>query len=244
MRLLLTRPEPGAARTAQRLRERGHGVVSDPMLRIEPVAAPLPPGSFDAIAFTSANGVRAAPAALPDVPVFSVGGRTAEAARARGLSPVIACAGDARALADALRAALPPGARILNPAGVDRAADLPALVAPAGLEIVTWEIYRARPAGALSPDTRAALAQGRIDGALHFSARTAGALLDCVATGEVMENFGRLRHFCLSPAVAAVLAAAGIRSRTAPVPEEAALLALLEEDAAGGGEVAPEGLPV
>ncbi|MBA4791414.1 MAG: uroporphyrinogen-III synthase, partial [Rhizobiales bacterium] len=233
MRLLLTRPEPGAARTAARLRGMGHEVLADPMLRIEPVAAPLPPGPFDALAFTSANGVRAFAAAPPDIPVYAVGTRTAEAARARGMARVVACAGDAPALAAALSAALPRGARILHPAGEDRAADLAALVAPAGLEIVTLVVYGARPADALSDETRAALAAGALDGALHFSPRTAGALLRCVSAAGLMEPFTRLRHFCLSGAVAAALGPAGNAARTAPVPDEDALLALL--DRAGEG---------
>lgn len=229
MRLLLTRPEPGAARTARRLREAGHSVICDPMLRIEAKEAPRPAGSFDAIAFTSANGVACFHGDVPDLPVFAVGARTAQAARTHGFARVTACEGDARALAARLSADLPRSARILHPAGEDRAVDLAALVADAGLEIVTWEVYRARPAEALSAETRAALAQDRLDGVLHLSPRTAGALLACVTAAGLMEPFARLRHFCLSPAVAAVLARADVAASVAPVPEENALLALIEE---------------
>ncbi|MEW6255419.1 MAG: uroporphyrinogen-III synthase [Pseudomonadota bacterium] len=229
VRLLLTRPEPGAARTARRLRDAGHSVICDPMLRIQPKEEPRPSGPFDAIAFTSANGVACFRGEILNVPVFAVGARTAQAARAAGFTGVTACDGDAAALAARLSADLPRSARILHPAGEERAADLAAMVAPAGLEIVTWEVYRARPAEALSDQTRSALVQGGLDGALHLSPRTVGALLACVAKAGLMEPFGRLRHFCLSPAVAAVLARADVASRVAPIPEEEALLALIEE---------------
>lgn len=229
MRLLLTRPEPGAARTARRLLAAGHEVICDPMLRIEPKEAPRPAGPFDAIAFTSGNGVTCFRGEILDAPVFAVGARTAQAARARGFMSVTACEGDARALAARLRADLPRSARILHPAGEERAADLAMLVADAGLEIVTWEVYRARPAGALSAETRSALLEGRLDCALHLSPRTVAALLACVSAAGLMEPFARLRHFCLSPAVAAVLAQVDVAAHVATAPEEEALLALIEE---------------
>ncbi|WP_127088095.1 uroporphyrinogen-III synthase [Aquabacter cavernae] len=244
MRLLLTRPEPGASRTAARLRGMGHEVLADPMLCIVPVAAPVPPGRFDALAFTSANGVRAFAARPPGLPVYAVGTRTGDVARDSGFSPVTDCAGDVDALAARLAADFPPGARILHAAGADRAGDLAALVASAGLEIVTLVVYRAEAADALAPETRAALTDGAVDGVLHFSPRTAVAVLSAVAAAGLMEPFARLRHFCLSAAVAAVLAPAGIAARVAPVPEEEALLSLLSEGGGAGGEVAPEGLPV
>ncbi|OYW42996.1 MAG: hypothetical protein B7Z45_01360, partial [Azorhizobium sp. 12-66-6] len=53
-RILLTRPEPGAARTRARLEALGHSVVGDPMLRFKETGAPLPRGPFSALAFTSA----------------------------------------------------------------------------------------------------------------------------------------------------------------------------------------------
>ena len=39
MRLLVTRPEPDAARTAEALRARGHEVLVAPLLRVETIAA-------------------------------------------------------------------------------------------------------------------------------------------------------------------------------------------------------------
>jgi len=59
LRLLLTRPEPDAARTAAALRAAGHEVLTAPMLRIEPVAADLGAGPWEAVLITSANAARA-----------------------------------------------------------------------------------------------------------------------------------------------------------------------------------------
>ena len=60
VRLLLTRPEPDAARTAAALRARGHEPIVAPLLAIEIVSdADLGAGPWAAILVTSANAVRA-----------------------------------------------------------------------------------------------------------------------------------------------------------------------------------------
>ena len=81
MRLLLTRPEPDAERSAAALRQRGHAVVVAPLMRMEPLAADLA-GSFAAVLITSANAARAIAAharagELRALPLFAVGARSA-----------------------------------------------------------------------------------------------------------------------------------------------------------------------
>jgi hypothetical protein len=78
MRLLVTRPEPDAERTAAVLRARGHDVVVAPVLRIEPVAAEFSRGPFAGVIMTSANAAQAIAAhprlgELTALPVFAVG---------------------------------------------------------------------------------------------------------------------------------------------------------------------------
>ena len=92
MRLLVTRPEPDGERTAQALRARGHDVVLAPLLRTENDRDfVLPDRAFSAVVLTSANAARAIAehpgrAQLTALTAFTVGRRTAEAARAVGLS--------------------------------------------------------------------------------------------------------------------------------------------------------------
>ena len=60
VRLLLTRPEPDAQRTATALRAQGHDVIVAPLLRIEPAAdAKIGEGPWAAILITSANAAHA-----------------------------------------------------------------------------------------------------------------------------------------------------------------------------------------
>ncbi len=232
MRLLLTRPEPGASATLARLTALGHEVVSDPMLAIAPTGASLPRGSFDALAFTSLNAVRilAAQATAPEIfalPAFAVGHRTAAEARAAGFKEVIDCAGDVGSLARTLALQLPAGARVLHAAGEERAGNIGAAVAGRAICVDVCVLYRAVPADHLSPETMEALASGALEGALHYSPRTVAALLAATARAGLREKMSSLRHFCLSAAVAAPLRAAGYGAEACDHPEEAALLALL-----------------
>ncbi|HQS47873.1 MAG TPA: uroporphyrinogen-III synthase [Xanthobacteraceae bacterium] len=230
--ILLTRPEPGAARTRARLEALGHSVVSDPMLHFKETGAPLPRGPFSALAFTSAHGVRALAArpqasALRGLPVFTVGGRTGAQARLAGFAHVIEADGNIEALAALLSARLAPGARILHAAGADRAGDLAAMLGRRQIAVALCVLYAMAPAQKLADATRDALIEGRIDTALHYSTRSAQTLLHCVAADGVKELLRALRHLCLSSAIAAPLAAAGCTVEIAETAEEDALLTLL-----------------
>ncbi|HSI39454.1 MAG TPA: uroporphyrinogen-III synthase [Xanthobacteraceae bacterium] len=234
LRVLVTRPEPDAAATAARLRAAGHEPLVDPLLRILPIAeARLSDGRFDAVALTSVNGARALAVrpeldALCGLPLHAVGRRTAAAAPA-AFGQVHVAGGDGEKLAFALRAALPRGSRLLHVAGEDRAIDLAAALAPDGIAVALFVIYRASLTEALAVPTREALAQGRIDAALHFSPRTAGALVAGARLAGLVPALARIDHLCFSAGVAAPLRAAGAPARVAAAPNEEALLALLRD---------------
>ena len=133
MRLLVTRPEPDAERTAAALRARGHIVLVAPLLRMEPVAdAEIGPGPFIALLVTSANAAPAIAhherfAQLRALPVFAVGGRSAEAMRAVGFADVTSAQGGTVAdLAALVASRLKAGASLLYLSGADRSGDLAA----------------------------------------------------------------------------------------------------------------------
>jgi uroporphyrinogen-III synthase len=239
VRLLVTRPEPDGERTAQALRARGHAVVLAPLLRTENVDFVLPEQRFSAVVLTSANAARAIAehpgrAQLTVLTAFTVGRRTAEAARAVGFRDVRSADRDKRGLVDLLRADLvrtdllrmesSDRAPLLYLAGEDRAGDL----AAAGLPVHTAVVYRALKADHFPPPVAAALTQRELDGVLHFSARSAEAYLDCAAHDAIRESALAPVHYCLSRQVAAPLSAAGAAAvRIAARPDEAALLELV-----------------
>jgi len=233
MRILVTRPEPDAARTASQLRAAGHEVVVDSLLTIEPIAFDPPRGEYAALAVTSANALRAVAsspsmAKLKSLPLFALGMHTANAARLAGFIYIEVAGGDARALGDLLVRRLPAGARVLYLAGERRAHDLAALVAPANLAIETLVVYRAKAAERFDKVTAEKLHARAFDAVLHFSPRSAEVFVTLAQKAGLEFAFGSIRHLCLSKAVAAVLLEAGAKVEIAPRPEEEALLALLD----------------
>ena len=233
MRVLVTRPQPDAEATAQRLEAAGYEPIVDPMLIVGPlVDARLPPGAFDGVVLTSVNGARALATrpelgALRAAPLYTVGKRTAAAAPP-GFARLSVADGDGAALAVLLRREVPAGARLLHVAGEDRAIDLAAELAGDGIAVELFIIYRAMPAAGLAEATRDALAGGQIDAALHFSPRTAATLAGHALRDGLQPEFARIRHLCFSHLVAAPLRAAGAAAHVAAAPTEDALFALLE----------------
>ena len=237
MRLLLTRPQQDAQRTAAALSLQGHQVEIAPLLHIAPVAdAALGSGPWSGLIFTSANAVRAVEglasvAALAGLPAFAVGERTAAAARAAGFRNVVAGGGDALQLTQAVRAwAAAEGGRdrLLYLAGEELSHDLAAMLAPDGAIVHTVTVYRAVPAGRFPAALDAALAAGAIDGVLHFSRRSAEAFVNCARAAGVLTQALRASHYCISQQAAAPLMAAGAaRVQVAARSDEAALIALI-----------------
>ena len=233
MRLLLTRPEPDAQRTAAALRAQGHDVIAAPLLRIEPAAdAQIGAGPWAAILITSANAAPAVAAnarmtELRALPVFAVGRRSAEAMGAAGFADVTSADGNVSDLARLVVARLQPAARLLYLAGEDRAGDLAGDLRAGGFAVETTVIYRAVAATSLPPAAAQALASG-VDGVLHFSRRSAEVFVDAARAAGVLESALQAAHFCLSAQVAEPLAQAGAADiRVAERPNEAVLLALI-----------------
>jgi uroporphyrinogen-III synthase len=121
-RVLVLRPEPGASATVERARERGLEAIAVPLFEIEPLAWDAPdPGEFDGLLLTSANAVRTAGEkldALRGLPVYAVGGTTAEAAREAGFS--VAATGEDDV--ERLLGSVEPGLKLLHLCGEDRKA--------------------------------------------------------------------------------------------------------------------------
>jgi uroporphyrinogen-III synthase len=230
VRLLVTRPQHDGERTAARLRARGHDVTLAPLLRIDAIDVELPREPLSAVVMTSANAARAIARhprreALTALAAFTVGRHTAEAARAAGFREVECADGDTDDLAALLRARFNErSAPLLYLAGADRAGDL----AARGVPLATAVIYRAVKVERFAPAVAAALAQGALDGVLHFSRRSAQAYLDCAARARILERALAPVQFCLSRQVAQPLAAAGaVAIRLAPRPDEAAMIDLV-----------------
>ncbi|ANN56255.1 uroporphyrinogen III synthase [Mesorhizobium loti NZP2037] len=231
LRVLVTRPEPGASRTARRLQETGFQPVVLPLT--ETVALPADAGfvTGDAVAVTSANAVRHTAneviAALAALPCHAVGARTAEAARKMGFSSVIEGSGDAEALADAIAAAL-PGKAITYLCGRVRFPMFEQRLEAAGVRVRAVETYDTLPVP-YSDETILALLSGQsVDAVLLYSAKAAVAMQALSKRPALQEAFEKIQVFALSARIAAAFGdGAGKTIRIAARPDEEALLALL-----------------
>ncbi len=222
-RVLVTRSEPGASETAARLRAAGFEPIVEPLFAITPVEAELP--DFDAIAFTSANGVRQF-AKLNErrgPPVFCVGGRTAAEAAAAGFETVISADGDVNALAQLIIRRLARGARLLHVGNEESRGDLAGQLVAAKLQAAFVALFRAAPVSEPGPTLAAVLAgRDRIDAVLIHSPR-AGAIL----AGFAGKAGIHLPVVAISQAAAAPLAGIASPVAIAATPDEAAMFSAL-----------------
>lgn len=203
VKLLVTRPEPDASRTAAHLAALGIEPVVAPLLEAIQQADPLPAReSYSAIAFTSPNAVRFLARRDPDKPifekpVFAVGEATAQTAREAGFATVSAAQGTLADLVP-LIAASRKGDTIFHPGGRDLSGDLAGALAPHGIEVRSATLYAMEQARALPPAVQAQLASGEIAGALFFSRRTAEAFANIAAGPDFTAVKAALRCLCLS----------------------------------------------
>src|SRR5690606_41867561 len=103
-RILVTRPEPGASSTAQKLRQMGYEPIILPLTRIESLNADeqIDPAAYAAIAVTRPNAARhvldSTARTLPDLRCYAVGNDTGAVSRAARLTVVDEAARDAAGL--------------------------------------------------------------------------------------------------------------------------------------------------
>ena len=215
LRLLVTRPADDAAPLVAALARLGHQASSEPMLEIVP--RPGPPvdlSGAQGLLVTSANGARAFAARNSErnILVLAVGEASAAAARALGFARVESASGDVDALADLCRRRLDPGGGVLvHVAGTRVAGDLGGALERAGFRYRREVLYEARAATRLSDATSVAFAQGRIDGVLFFSPRTAESFVALAARAGATPHLTHATAYCLSDAVAAKARAAAWR---------------------------------
>lgn len=222
----ITRAQPGADQTAERVRMHGHAAVVAPLLEVQPgTGFDASLAGVAALAFTSANGVRAFTAVSLDraLPVFAVGAATALAARAAGYRRVLSTDRDVSALAEALVARRRElvGA-VLHPGAAEPAGDLVGMLTARGVEargVVVYDTVGREP----SADEENALKA--VDTVLIHSAKAARGLAARLKAAPRPE----LRVVGLSRAAIQPLARVPLAARLfPPKPLEAEALNLLD----------------
>lgn len=232
MRILVTRPEPDAQATRERLAALQIEAEIAPLMTRQTLGANLPrPDGFAAMALTSTNALRAlqdlgALAPWRDIPVFAVGDRTAHEARQLGFAQVTAADGTLDSLATSIALARLDGP-VLYPAGRHLSGDLAGALAPHGLMVITVPVYEMVAETSLADPARTGLAAGRYGAVLVYSRRTAEIF--CALTDNLIDTAARrkLPVICLSENVAQPLLQAHFsRVLLADHPSEEAMLAV------------------
>jgi uroporphyrinogen-III synthase len=227
-KIWITRAQPGADATAERVRAMGHEALVAPLLRVrrlENVEIDLT--GVSALAFTSANGVRAFAELSGDrkLRVYAVGAATAQAARAAGFGSVLSADGGVEALAQGIAARKGElNGVVLHAGAAELAADLTGALEARGVAARRLILYETQAA---PPDEVRSRALLRADAVLLHSPKAARELAKLLRARPAPE----LRALALSPAVLKPLARVKLAAKAAPAyPLEAALLQLIDRD--------------
>ncbi len=237
--LLITRPQPDATQLAEKLCTLGHQSVVAPLFEIiYNDDRQIDLANIGGLIFTSRNGVRALLRhnnieahieAHKNLPIFAIGAATAALAKAAGWHTIYEAGGDVAALVALIVEKISASAAtapLLHIAGQHRAGDVQAALRAHNIQVKRAVLYRAQ-ALAWPPRIIALLQAEQIAGILLYSQRAAHqffTLFNALAAPPALPVF-----YCLSPAIAAIVVAAGGRAKIAPQPQTQALLALLEK---------------
>ena len=228
--ILLTRPEPGASRTAARLVELGFCPILAPALVIRALPARLPdPTRTQAVLLTSDNALPALPPSWRAHPLFAVGATTAAQARANGFSQIHSADADATALAALVTETCRPahGALLLL-SGRGQGQDLAQTLRAAQFRVIRRAVYAAIPAPALPDHAKTALTAGHITHALFFSAATARVFLRLIRQAGLLDRLRDIEAITIGePARMALETTPWRRIRVAARPTQDAMLACL-----------------
>jgi uroporphyrinogen-III synthase len=226
--VLITRPEPGAAETAERIRQLGLEPVLAPMLRVTVLPVRLP-GGVQAILATSGNAIAGLVEVDRSTRLLAVGDATADRARAAGFTDVASAGGDAADLAALVfRTLVPIGGALLLACGRGHGQKLAAALRRQGFRVLRRVVYAGEPVREISVSALTALRAGQLRAALFFSAETARQFV-------LLANRHRLQESVRGVAALAISAPAGVALSVLPWsdvsiaarPNQDELLALL-----------------
>ncbi|MCX5494715.1 uroporphyrinogen-III synthase [Kaistia dalseonensis] len=231
MKILVTRPEPDAARTAARLEALGHETAIASILVAEFLPPPAGLVRPRTILLTSGNATRGVArwpeiADWADIPVLCVGEHTAALALEAGFSDVRSADGDVEdltALVMAIRR--PEDGPLLYLTTDARSGRLAEDLTAAGYPIEVVESYRMQPLAALPDSVVGDIRSGTLDGVLLYSQRTAAIFRALVDQHELAPFMSAVRLFAISDKAASPFDFG--RISVAAEPTEDSLLALL-----------------
>lgn len=250
MRVLVTRPEPGGQRTAERLAGLGHDPVRMPLFETIVTATPDDLPAVEEISGLIATSARAfsmfgegsvSAIGLGGVPVHAVGPATAQAARDAGFRKVEEAGGTAQALSESL---IVPGKQVPGAgltggqeigtgtlvylAGVPRTPAIETTLKAHDCPFRTIDCYKMAEISYSTDIIKTDFLSPSPEVVLLYSANAARRLSALVDAANLARCLDSTRFLCLSPAIAGQLRKTWQdRSVVAGRPDEDSLLASL-----------------
>ena len=229
-RILVTRPEPGASQTADRIAALGFVPVVAPVLAITAAAGFDLPDCIAATVITSRNAIAACPRFCHERAVFTVGTATAACATAAGFNHVIEADGDAAALAKLVADSLSPQrGSLFLPAGRGQGLSLAHSLRKSGFRVIRRVAYHAASVPVLPDAAVSDLERGQLTAALFFSTETARHFVRLVLAAGLGEAVNDVEAVSISERPAMPLRRLTWRRiNVAAKPNQDAMLSLLQ----------------
>lgn len=206
-KILITRPQEKAERTAKDIASFGMVGMVAPVLDVRAMAFSMPDLSlYGGLLFTSARAVDIFAKSLParsfgfSLPVFTVGDQTAEAARKARFSDVRSASGDVTDLVD-LVASQTGDAPYLHVRGKHVSAPLHVLLGARGIQAEILTVYETCFVDAFTPEVITAICEGKVQAVMLYSARSAQAFEGLVMAHNLTDAFADIKVLSISEAV-------------------------------------------
>ncbi len=237
MRLIITRPEPSAGKTAEKLVRLGHEVAVSPLMEIVDTGADMPGGEFAAMLVTSISALRVLAArgldeALLKRPLYAVGDATAGKAASLGFKCIKSASGTAGDLASLVLSDRKNGdlaqGPVLYACGIDTTPGLVETLHSSRVEVKSFTVYKANLVDQLTKKSTEWLRDSDPVGIMVYSARSAGQFSTVFSSIDRFQATDNITVYAISSKVAAALSPALQRCcKTAVSPDEPALIALI-----------------
>lgn len=238
----VTRTPEGARRTARAIETLGFRTLVAPVLKIQTLKPIIDPHSFDAVIFTSRNGLNAFSTLCSRraLTAWCVGDATAAAAREKGFQQVISAAGDGKALVALIRQMGDRHSRLFYAAPAEPASALGKALRAEGFQVSEAAVYETQ---SLVPRLNPADLP-RISHILVQSPKAGRAIAEAVIAYHDKLCFPNLCFICISEAAwqgvetglrksvapdIRTTIETGLDRRIADTPDEAAMLRLLQD---------------
>ncbi len=239
MKLIVTRPEPAATRTASKLRDLGHEVFISPVLKIVDTGEEMPNGDFSFIIITSANalmilGRRELNKSMLETPLYAVGDQTAAMARAMGFVDVHSASGNAKNLVALISENENLALRQKKPAlyicGENSTRGFMENLKQIGLNFVHWVNYKANLVDQLTHKSAKLLGSGEAVGVLLYSPRSAQQFSRITSKLFDIQHIDNIKFYVVSDAVKNSLPSPmQNHCKVASLPNESSLFDLLKD---------------